>query len=91
MYQIKQYSYNQAEKLNVIIKPSTRKNKKIDVYDKQNNYITSIGDRRYKDYPTYLLQDKTLADERRRLYRIRHKKDKDILGSSGYYANKILW
>lgn len=91
MYHIKAHSYKQAEKLNVIIKPSTRKNKKIDVYDKKNNFITSIGDTSYNDYPTYLLIDKDLADERRRLYRIRHQRDKDVLGSAGYYANKILW
>lgn len=91
MYHIKAYSYKQAERLNVIIKPSTRKNKKIDVYDKKNKFITSIGDASYNDYPTYLLIDKDLAEERRRLYRIRHQNDKDVLGSAGYYANKILW
>ena len=91
MYQIKPYSYNQAKRLNVIIKPSTRKNKKIDVFDKNNNFITSIGDIKYKDYPTYLLINKNLADERRRLYKIRHKQDKDVIGSAGYYANLILW
>ena len=32
VYQIKPYSYEQAKKLNVEIKPSTRKDKKIDVY-----------------------------------------------------------
>ena len=70
---------------------STRKNKKIDVYDKGNKFITSIGDKKYKDYPTYLKQDKVLAEERRRLYKIRHKKDKDVVGSAGYFADKLLW
>ena len=29
MYEIKKYSYNQAKKLNVVIKPSKFKNKKL--------------------------------------------------------------
>ena len=53
VYQIKPYSYEQAKKLNVEIKPSTRKDKKIDVY-KDNKYICSIGDINYYDYPTYI-------------------------------------
>lgn len=92
MYEIKKYSFDQAQILGVIIKPSTHKNKKNDVFDKKNNkFIVSIGNIKYLDYPTYLLKDKKLAEERRRLYKIRHAKDKDIVGSAGYYADKILW
>lgn len=91
MYNIKEYSFNQAKKLNVIIKRSIYKNKKIDVYDSKNKFIVSIGDISYNDYPTYLLVNKELADDRRRLYRIRHKKDMNVKNSAGYYANKILW
>jgi hypothetical protein len=42
MYQ-KKYSFDQAEKMGVIIKPSIHKNKKIDVFDKNNKFIVSIG------------------------------------------------
>jgi hypothetical protein len=92
MYDITKYSYNKAKQLGVKIKPSTNKNKKIDVYDYHNNFINSIGAIGYKDYPTYVLEKgKKFADERRRLYRIRHEKDLKVLGSAGYYANKILW
>ena len=93
MYNIKKYSYDQAKKLNVTIKPSTHKNKKIDVYDQKNKLVASIGDMKYKNnnYPTYLLQDKKLADDKRRLYKIRHKKDLNVKDSPGYYANRILW
>ena len=91
MYQIKKYSFDQAAKIGVIIKPSIHKNKKIDVFDKNNKFIVSIGHIAYKDYPTYLLIDKKLAEERRKLYKIRHAKDKDIVGSAGYYADEILW
>ena len=41
-YKITNYSYNQAKKLNVEIKPSTNKKKKIDVF-KDNKKIASIG------------------------------------------------
>lgn len=91
MYEIKPYSFTQAKKQNVIIKPSTRKNKKIDVYDKSNKFITSIGNTGYKDYPTYLQVDKGLAEERKRLYKIRHNKDRQVVGTAGFYADKILW
>ena len=92
MYNITDYTKRQAIKLGVKIKPSTNKNKKIDVFDYHNNFIVSIGAIGYKDYPTYLLEKgKKYADERTRLYRIRHEKDRKVLGSAGYYADKILW
>ena len=92
MYKISQYSKQKANMLGVKIKPSTRKNKKIDVYDKENNYITSIGDTRYKDYPTYINEEGVkYANKRRLLYKKRHDKYRNIVGSSSYYADKILW
>ena len=89
MYKIKKYSYDQAKKLKVEIRASNFKNKKIDVY-KDDIYICSIGDKRYSDYPTYLLINKELAEKRRMLYHLRHKKD-NIEGTKGYYALNILW
>ena len=92
MYKITDYSYNQAKKLNVNIKPSTKANFKIDIYDIAGNLITSIGHKDYKDYPTYLKENgKDYAEERRKLYKKRHEKDRSIKGSRGYYADKILW
>jgi hypothetical protein len=90
-YDIKDYSFKQAAKLGVDIKPSKKKNKKIDVI-KDNVVIASIGDKRYSDYPSYL-EDKgnKYAEERRRLYKIRHAKDLGKKNSPGYFANKILW
>jgi hypothetical protein len=90
MYQITDYSYQQAKKLGVDIKPSKNKNKKIDVF-KNGNKLASIGGKGYKDYPNYLKENKTLAEERRKLYKIRHEKDRKIKGSAGYFADKILW
>lgn len=90
MYKIKRYSYIQAKKLGVEIKPSTRKGKKIDVF-RFGVKIASIGALGYKDYPTYKEKyGKTYADQRRKLYYIRHNDD-IIFGTPGYYAAKILW
>ena len=89
MYNIKKYSFDEAKKLGVEIKPSKIKNKKIDVF-KGDVFICSIGDSRYNDYPTYLEINRELADKRRMLYHQRHKKD-NIENTKGYYALKILW
>ena len=88
-YKIKDYSYNQAKKLNVEIKPSSNKKKKIDVF-KNNNKIASIGAIGFNDYPTFI-EKKGLefANQRRKLYKIRHKKD--LNSKNGFYANRILW
>lgn len=88
-YKITDYSYKQAKKLGVQIRPSVYKNKKIDVF-KNDVKIASIGNINYKDYAQYLVEKgKTYADERRKLYRLRHKND--INEGNGFYANKILW
>lgn len=90
MYKIKNYSFIQAAKIGVQIKPSTNKNKKIDVF-KNGKKIASIGASGYLDFPTYLKKfGKKIANERRRLYKIRHANN-FIKNTPGYYANKILW
>jgi hypothetical protein len=60
---------------------------------KNGKVVASIGDKRYNDYPTYLLDEKygkKYADERRKLYYKRHN-----LNSSKYSADNlaklILW
>jgi primosomal protein N' (replication factor Y) len=68
-----------------------KKDKKLDVFKKTGEYICSIGNSNYKDYPTYRKENRVLAEERRRLYWIRHKKDANIKGTPGYYAARILW
>jgi len=50
-YKITKYSFDQARKLGVTIKPSTVKGKKIDVY-KNGIKVASIGDSRYTDFAT---------------------------------------
>ena len=91
-YKISELNFKNAKKLNVTIKPSTRKNKKIDVFDKTGKKLASIGDLRYLDYSMYI-KEKGLkyANERRRLYHIRHAKTKNKIGSPSYYSARILW
>ena len=92
MYNILPYSYKNAQTLGVKIKPSKIKNKKIDVYDFNNQLICSIGDIHYKDYPTYYITNgKEYAEDRRKKYWSRHKKDISKNGSKGYYSGHILW
>lgn len=90
MYNISDYSYTQAKKLGVDIKPSSRKGKKIDVF-KNGDKVASIGAIGYKDYPTYMKEDKQLANQKRKAYKARHSADRTVKGSAGYYADKILW
>ena len=91
MYKITSRQKDNADKLGVTIKPSTNKGKKIDVF-KNGVKIASIGAIGYKDYSIHLKENGlTYANERRRLYRIRHQNDRTKIGTSGYYADKILW
>lgn len=95
MYNIKQYSYDKAKHLGVIIKPSTNKNKKIDVFNSNGKKISSIGAINYKDYPTYI-QEKGIdyANERKRLYHLRHKIENDIKDgrlTNSFWAKYLLW
>jgi len=92
MYKIQPYSYFKAKHLGVKIIPSNHKGKKIDVLDWNGNYITSIGDIDYLDFPTYYETNGIeYALNKRRLYKIRHERDRHREGSSGYYADRILW
>jgi hypothetical protein len=91
MYHITDYTYKQAKKLGVEIKPSKNKKKKIDVL-KNGKKISSVGATGYKDYPTYINENGlAYANERRKLYKIRHSEDRLKTGSNGYYADKLLW
>lgn len=90
MYRIKSYSKKRAAELGVTIKPSTRLGKKIDVF-KNGKKIASIGAKGYNDYPTFKEKyGKKFADERKKAYLARHKKN-IIKNTPGYYAAKILW
>tara|TARA_R110001592_G_scaffold337508_1_gene624202 strand:+ start:4657 stop:4935 length:279 start_codon:yes stop_codon:yes gene_type:complete len=90
-YTITSYTKKQANKLGVKVKPSKLKGKKIDVF-KNDKKVASVGAIGYGDYPTYIkTKGKKYADERRRLYKIRHSNNRSKVGSNGYYADKLLW
>lgn len=90
-YNITNYTYKKAKKLGVTVKQSTNKTKKIDVFTNKRK-IASVGARGMNDYPTYIKKrGMTYAKTRRRLYRIRHDKDRHVKGTAGYYADKLLW
>lgn len=90
MYKIQPYSFAKAIKLGVKIAPSHKEGKKIDIFDWNGQYIFSIGDISYSDFPTYIkTRGYEYANERRRLYHLRHKKYE--WGSKGFYASELLW
>lgn len=90
-YRIKPYSYRQAKKLGVTIQPSKVKGKKIDVF-KNGKKVASVGAIGYGDYPTFLeKKGREEAEKRRKSYKARHAKNRNVRGSAGYYADKILW
>ena len=91
-YVISEYTKKKAKQYNVIVKPSKVKGKKIDVFNNKGEKLVSCGAEGYSDYPTFLHdKGKAYADERRKLYKIRHEKDRHEKGTAGWYADKLLW
>jgi hypothetical protein len=91
-YRITKYTYDQAKKLGVTVKPSTVKGKKIDVFNKKGEKLASVGALGYADYPTFMATlGKEYAERRRKAYKMRHEKDRHVRGSAGFYADKLLW
>ena len=90
-YNITKYTFRQARKLGVSVKPSTNKTKKIDVF-KKGKKIASVGAFGMQDFPTYMkTKGVAFAKTRRRLYKIRHDKDRKQKWSRGWLADKLLW
>lgn len=100
-YNITAYTYKQARRIGVTVKPSTNKTKKIDVFrlvgkgkNKTIKKIASVGAANMNDFPTFLSNKLTgvkYAKNRRRLYKIRHEKDRKIKWSRGWLADQLLW
>jgi len=92
MYDITKKQRQIAKKIGVHIFPSDKPKYKIDVYDNEGVYYCSIGDISYNDYFLYLKNNgKAYADNRRRLYLIRHKDELLSIGSRGWFSAKLLW
>lgn len=91
VYTITKYTRKRAKQLGVVVKPSQNKTKKIDVF-KENKKIASVGAYGMNDYPTYIIKDGlNYANNRRRLYKIRHNSDRKIKWSRGWLADNLLW
>ena len=91
-YRITPYTKRQAKILGVVVKPSKTKGKKIDVFNKKGEKLASVGALGYGDYPTFIrTKGKEYADTRRKMYKIRHQKDRHKKGTPGFYADKLLW
>lgn len=92
-YQITKRQEDNATRENVIIFPAHKDSKKkIEVYSADGLYMFSIGDKRYKDYSMYLKENgKEYADNRRRLYKIRHQKTRHKKGTPSWFSDRILW
>ena len=94
-YKIKPLQIKKAKALNLTIKPSTNKKKKLDVLNKKGEKVGSIGAIGYMDYASYIQRDGLkIANERRKLYLKRHSKEpkmKDGKRTNSYYADVILW
>ena len=92
MYSISRGTYAKAKKLNVTVKPSTVKGKKIDVFNSKGEKLATIGALGMNDY--YLWKKKEgleFAKKRQKAYKIRHEKDRHKRGSAGFYADQLLW
>jgi len=91
MYEISQATRKKARELGVEVKPSKMKNKKIDIY-KDGLKLYSIGDLRYGDYHTYMRESgQSVANERRRLYKLRHERTRNVKNSKSWWADQLLW
>lgn len=91
-YTIRAYTRKRAKQLGVTVKLSTNPKFKLDVFNKKGKLITRCGACNYDDFPTYIAKRGIkFAKTRRRLYKIRHEKDRHVKGSRGYYADKLLW
>ena len=95
-YRITNYTREQARKMGVTVKPSTRAGKKLDVF-KGGRKVASIGALGMGDYPTFMREErqgkhpKGFAAARRKAYKSRHANNRSIVGSAGWYADKLLW
>ena len=83
--------------MKVEIKKSNQSNKKLMAifYDNDNKKVktTHFGSASNKDFTIYSKESKKLADDRKRLYLERHKKNEDWndYKSAGSLSRYILW
>jgi len=82
---------NNAKRIGVQIKPSGNQKKKLSVY-KNGVKVADIGANGYLDYSIYIREfGINYANDRKRLYKLRHQNYRHIKGTPAYYADQILW
>lgn len=87
-YIVQPYTFRQAKKYGLQVKASQKGNYKIDVFNSKGEYLFSGGDRRYYDFPHHLKErGKEYAEEKRRLYHLRHKNE----SIRGKIIGMLLW
>lgn len=95
-YKVSEYTKRQAKILGVIVLPSKRKGKKLDVYSKDCILLASVGAQGYKDYPTYKELERKgkvaagTAESKRKAYKARHIY-RNRKNTPAYFADKLLW
>jgi hypothetical protein len=91
-YHIDDRAYDVARSLGLHICVATNPKYKIEIYDEDGIYMTSVGARGYKDYWQYLREDgNVIANKRRSAYKKRHHKEMEKTHSRGWLVGKILW
>jgi len=91
MYEITEHTKKRAKELGVEVRPSLNSKKKVDVYS-NGVRIASIGAQGYMDFPSYVEKEgEAYAQERRRLYKLRHIKNRTVKGSNGWWSDNLLW
>jgi hypothetical protein len=77
------------------VSESNNKNKKLKVVIYKDGIKVKtihVGDNRYADYIQYYRSSSTLADERKRLYLLRHHKEENANPlTNAYWAKNLLW
>jgi hypothetical protein len=90
-YSITNYTRKRAKQIGVVVKLSSNPVKKIDVFRKSRK-IASVGAAGMNDFPTYIrTRGLAYAKTRRRLYKMRHERDRHTKWTNGWLADKLLW
>jgi hypothetical protein len=90
-YSITNYTRKRAKQIGVVVKLSSNPLKKIDVFRKSRK-IATVGAAGMNDFPTYIrTRGLAYAKTRRRLYKMRHERDRHTKWTNGWLADKLLW
>ena len=95
-YIIQKEQRQNARRLGVVIVPRKDKEKKIAVF-RDGILVANIGAKGMMDFYLYRKAERAgkfprgHANERKRLYKIRHQANRRKFGTPSFYADQILW